>query len=277
MRIKSVFGSAWSHIARHPGIVVSYFVAAVIGAVTDPTQQLSVGLTPDWFYVALPSLVLEQLRSPTFWAMTLLTVLLQTGVTILVSEEVALAYDGTRTGIKSSLLRLKLSSWLWFLIVFSILTALFLLVGFMAIAASRYFWLTWRIDTRLGVLLLAILLYPLYYLSLAAASMVAVFQVDSLERLVMLRLLAERKVLVPLYGFYCVRLVVEIILGVVLPVAFIILLQNKILSLISFCVAIVVPFALLRGSAYEMKLSAMKRRTYVSNRFSDFFQSRGNA
>lgn len=128
-------------------------------------------------------------------------------------------------------------------------------------------WRAYHLDFSVWIVICVGLAYPLYYAAGAAASMVAVFPVASSAKVSVLRGLASRSNLGKLYVFYALRIGIELLLVVVVPLALSPLAAGRVLGSVSIALGLMIPFTLLQGAAYQLKLNLLSADPTVQRLF----------
>lgn len=268
---RNIFSDTWLVIKQNPSILVTFFVAACVAIFSDPSRQVKIGTTHGWFFQDAPVLLADLIWSVKGAAILFVSILLQSAASILVANDVVLAYSGERLGMLPSLRQLQVR---WLLRYWCY--AIGVWVPFLAVVGIL-FWITlqtWavaRIDLRGLFAVLALVCYVWFYLLLAIGSFVAVLDTSADTRRKILRSLLKPPAIGKLYMFYLLRILVEVALGAVLPVLILLLSGNRPLASVVFALAVLLPFALLRGSAFELTLAFLDQIDFIRAKFGFFF------
>jgi hypothetical protein len=255
-------------LLRRNRSIFGVFFGAVLFNVAQPRLAHLKLTKAGWIFDHLIPSIVSALDSVWIWLLLIGLYIVRTAITLLVSEEIMLMFRGRRQGTRSSLHNLKPRDGLW-------LGLVGMLCYIVAIAALALVYLPmlllWRdAHVDLGILLLGLVAlgYPVYYASVAAVSMVAVFPIASNARFRILRKLTRLRVAGRLYVFYGVRILIELLLLFVVPALVAPLHSGRIIGTISVSAGILIPFTLLQGAAYQFKLVLLADDPIVHGLFS---------
>ena len=248
-------------LRQNPSVLLVFFFVIVYNglqhwllSVHDNVQVLDLGA---WAFESLPILVSEIFSDPIYLLLVLLALLAQAFFGVWVSQELMLIYQHQRRSVLDSLEHLRVAPFIWLFLAIVIVHLVFGAFG-LALYAPAYALWHLRHMNFLPVLVFGfVVLYPLFYISLSVSATFSVLPFSTRERIKKMKYLASGKKIRALYFFYAARLAIEGVLVLVLPYMSLILFQNEALASISLTIGLLVPFALLRGSSYELKLELL--------------------
>lgn len=202
----------------------------------------------------MPALIDKLLGSHYLIAALIGVFLVKTLVVVAIATDLMLIYQRKRGSIKATICNIRIQSIMWFLLA---QIAVYMFFG--AIACVSY-QLTVAVreatsaDPYIALLSLFAVLYPFYYMCLSVASLVAVFPRASVQKVEDAMYLLRYPRVWKLYLFYILRLGLEGVLVIVVPLVALTTLKSPTIAAISIAAGLLVPFALIRGASYELKL-----------------------
>ncbi|MCI0562483.1 MAG: hypothetical protein MN733_28695, partial [Nitrososphaera sp.] len=132
------------------------------------------------------------------------------------------------------------------------------------------------VDSYIVLFSLFAVLYPLYYLCLSVASMVAAFPRARVQKVGDAIFLLRYPRVWKLYLFYILRLGLEGVLLIVVPLVALTVLESPTIATASIAAGLFVPFALIRGASYELKLLLFEDYQPVRRIFSAHYEDNDN-
>lgn len=227
-----------------------------------------------WAYDALPRLIRSILNRPALIAAGIAASLLRSAVVTVIAQDMMCIYAGTRKGLLATVGKTSLRQILWFIAAELIAYAVFGLVASLFYLPTYIVWRVWNQDLSIALVGAFVLIYPVFYLVFSVLSMVAVMPFSSSKRLGIIRSLLSGDSFRKLYVFYLVRLGIEALLLFILPVVAVRYLHNGWLATVCVIIVLLLPIALFRGVAYEVKLGLLKTDPDVYRLFERRFAAR---
>ena len=243
------------------------FFAVIVANYLSNNDSVPLSNTGRWAFEIIPRAAIGFLTDWRLWLIVLSGFLLKTWLTALVGKEMLFIYQHNRVGLWNTIKRITIADLGWFVkcelvtyTIFGSIALLFYLPGYFLFHYASVD-LSWALLAAFGIL------YPCFYIFLSTGSMVAVMSISSKEKWRLLRFLLTGRRLFALYCFYFVRISLELGLIFVLPFVALAIFKNWWLATISSLGGLVLPFALMRGSAYELKLNLLRNDGVIRAQF----------
>ncbi|TVT61149.1 hypothetical protein FNH05_03480 [Amycolatopsis rhizosphaerae] len=261
---------------RNPGIVVVVAVLVPFNLLTPGQGVLTEVFTPGWLFDGAPGLIGPLLRPPVL-AGAVLLYLAKNVVSAAVAQEMMLIFRNGRARLWEAVRALRPGSVVWLTVVECCTYAVFALAALLAYLPALLAWRAWRVDLTVPLLVVGVLVYPVFYAVTSTTAMMCVLPASARERLRVLRHLTRTRVFWPLYGYYAVRIVVEVLLLGIGPLVLLDLVHSKILASAAIALGVLLPFLLLRGASYALTLELLKADVAIGSVFADHLARGGLA
>ncbi len=235
-------------------IFLVFFVVIFVNFVSDKNGAIPLDALGQWAFRTLPSALIALLQQPAIVSILAATFLLKTILTVFVAKEMLMIYQRRRKSIKQSLTEMRLQEIWWFFLCECIAYCLFGSIALALYLPSYFVYHHYAIDCSYALVAAFVVLYPAFYILLSTGSMMSVLSLPANRRWQKLRILLLGKPIFTLYGFYFCRISLELALLFVAPYVALKLTHSYWLAIVTSAAGLILPFALLRGSAYELKL-----------------------
>jgi hypothetical protein len=263
-------------ILSNLGVLVPLFFVLLANWYFNKSTDGSIVFSSDWLYRNAPTILHKILISKLALLIVATGFVIQSVLTLVVAKEMMLIYSRTRIGLLDTIAKIKLNEVAWF---FSGELLIYFVFGVIAILVYLPTYLLWEhleINLYFVVFLAFAVLYPAFYMMVAMLSTFAVLPLYSNSKIKKMIYLLSGKRLWNLYLFYLLRLGLEMIFAIGLPIAFMAYFHNIILATVSAILGLVLPFALLRGAAYALKLQLLINDEEISVIFNRYFVSQAH-
>jgi|SRR6185437_750517 len=257
---------------KNVSIVILVCIYLILNKMLNSNKFGKIYLTANWVY-SYGLKYLSNFFTHSILIFIVVLFLFATFVSVAISQDMFLIFQGRRRGLLQSLSEIRIPNLIWFLKVEIVIWLFFTGV------AAFFFLLTfllWKYFIAgqfalYSLLFFFIVLCPFFYLYLALGAMFSVFPLTSSQKIKKMLSFLSKKVIWKIYSFYFIRLTIENLFALILPVLFLQIFQSYYLAAISSIIGMLLPFILLRGSAYEFKIYLLRRDTDIREIFIDHF------
>lgn len=267
-KLRAILASARQTLGSNPGLLFVFLVAIAYSLALHPPTPVSEGLSVGQIlFVDVYSVMLTIVWAPGLIFLVLASLLVQVFLGVWVSIELYAAHQGRPSGYFRNLFSIRLAQLVWCAVSMLIFYAAFGLLGLSLYLPLRALWLaSFTVATPMLVVLF-VMLYPLFYLSLSVSANLAAFPLSTGERIQAMLHLARPRSLRLLYLFYGVRLSLEVLLVFLLPIAAWRFFGSTFLAFVSVAGGLLIPFAFLRTSSYRLKIELLMPVRFVGRLF----------
>jgi len=239
--------------------------------VLDHLSNIDIKLTPKWIYETLPELFLSGVKTPLLIFTFLVIFFAQAFITVLIAQDMFSIYTGNRKGVIQSVSSIEIPNITWFFKYEIGIIVLFSLIAGVFYFPSLFVWQRFQIDLSSVFFAAFFILYPVFYACISFIVMFAVLPLNNNQRIEKLKSLFTLRRLLKIYSFYFARVSIELFLVIIFPFIIITFLKIRWLASLSVAIGLMIPFAVIRGSSYEFKLSMFSQDPDMQNIFQNHY------
>lgn len=263
-------------IFKNVSIVIIFFIFLIVNTF-KPENGIKPSIDPQWIFLSLPTELLKLINSASTVSLLTCLFLVKSLLVVLVGLDLRMIFSYKRKSIINTIKSLRLEYFLWFLKVELFVTIVFSTVALVCFNICKSIYINFG-NGYLGEIILIslfLVLFPIYYFNISICSTLSVFPIASNRKISKLKIFYKKRNFFYTYMFYTTRLGIEYVFILALPVVSIIVFNSRIVANIFVLIGLVVPLLLLRGSAYEFKLSILRQDDDVKEIFKDHFKELG--
>ncbi len=230
----------------------------------------------EWVYNQLPWMIINLSSTTSIFAVLLVLGLfsLQPLLTIVVMQNLKLIYQNARRSLLNTLHQISISNVLWFFVWLAFLHTIYICIIAVLYLLSLVIWKYYAVNTIILVLLVVVILFPLFRSMLSIGAKIAVIKMTWREKFSKIGKLFEFSKLIKVYIFYSVVLGSEFICVFLAPIMALFLFDNYIAAFSAATIALLVPVAAFRTSAFQFFLHLYQEDTVIQQNFSEYFKRR---
>lgn len=237
-----------------------------------PTASATI-MNGEWTFEYIPTFALSAVKSPIFISIAVLTFVIQAVLTVAIMVDMKLIYQKRREGIIDSLLQVRRESLVWYLLWLGINYVVFSVIGLIFYLPSLWFWIEWKVNLIVPLLLVALSIFPLSYSLLSIGAKVAVLPLSWQERFRCMAFVLEPSSLKKVYLFYPLRLGIEFMCLILVPMVALAVSSSRLIAFIAGTAALMVPLAVFRASTFEFFLNLFRSMPRVRSFFDTHYSS----
>lgn len=249
------------------GSVFIAFFAVILANYFSSSNPIPLSDTGRWAFVILPESLLSLVTRANVLLIALAGILVKAWLTLVVAKEMLHIYQHSRIGLIDSIKRITRVDFLWYLTYQVAIYAAFAAIALAFYLPAYFAYHGGSADLSIGLLVVFGFFYPAFYICLSTGSMVAVMSIPSSSKISILRFLLTGRRITALYAFYFARITLELGLLFLVPFVAVAIFKQVWLATLSAVVGLLIPFALMRGTAYELKLELLKDWTLIRSMF----------
>ncbi|MCG3754363.1 hypothetical protein [Amycolatopsis sp. Poz14] len=258
-------------LLRNPSVLA---VAGVVLAFSllVPDQGIATDVfRRGWLFDDAPAEAWSLIRSPAFLAVAAGGFAGKILVSAAASQQLMLVFRDRRTTLFATLRSIRVGSVCWLFGAELALYVLCALAGLLGYLPALLVWRTAGADLTIPLLAVAVLAFPAAYAAVSAAIVAAPLPVSVRERSSVVAAMRERRIFLPLYGLFAVRVILETMLLGVAPLVLLDVVHNKPLATLAVGAGVLAPSLLLRGSCYALMLYALRPVPVIERVFGPYF------
>lgn len=221
-------------------------------------SKIKIELNASWAYDILPQILQKIVHSPLVVGAIIFVSLLKSIISSFLSQDMVFMYQGHRKSLINSICNVSVRNVIWFIIAESLVYFVFALIAFSFYFSTYMIWHRMRLDFFILCALAFVLLYPVFYMTLSSIWMISAFPITPKARLKKVQILLTSNNFKRLYAFYGFRVLMESAILLCLPIIITIFMKDVHFIQVAIGFALVAPLALIRGSAYEIKLDLLR-------------------
>lgn len=260
-------------LLKNASVIFIILVVIIFNILTSVHENLHLSLTGSWAFGTLPHQAVRLFLSPALTVAAVAVFFAKTFLDVLVSQQMMLIFKDQHKTLMKAVTTLKWASFSWFVGMEFLIYLCFGLIAAVFYVPALFVWNTWRVDLVVMLVIIGVLMYPALYGLVATAAMVSVFPSTAQQKLRAFSLVLRPRALAAIYGYYSVRVFVEVALLAAAPLLALGVFHNKFVASAAIALGLLAPFVLLRGASYALSLQLMAPDENVKGLFRNYFNS----
>lgn len=265
-------------LIRNWTIFLLFFIFLIISNVYAKYSSIDIKINSIFIYQNLPNSLFSLFKSKLTATILIISFLIMSYLIVGIGQDMFMIFTRRRKNLIHSMKHITLNNILWFLKLEFYLYSIFGFIALIFYVLTFLLWWKTQMDLIPVIILGAIFifLYPFFYIGLSLGSMLSVLPLSSNEKFSKIKYFLPVKSLITTYLFYSTRLFIEYTFIIGLPFISIYFFRNPYLANMFAILGLVFPLLLLRGSAYEFKLTILNTDAQIQGIFKEHFESGRN-
>lgn len=278
--IENIIIRPFKWLLQNPMLIVFSFIIIGFNRYSSSFLNGIINISPkstiNWFVYTLPNKLFEvvSLHWLKLLAAYLIITIMASVITVVYSYNMVQVFLSKPIGHRISIKENKISSYLFFFATELVINFLYGASILLIYILVRFLYINFGLNA-LFLFIIIFLLYPLYYLAMSFSAFISVIPMTNMEKVQKITSILRLNRLIPLYIFYCIRLLLEAALVILIPIVVIRVVHYPTLASISITIGLMIPFAFFRNSSIEMKLNVLRQdnliRTFFHQHYSKYY------